>query len=103
MAILPPTMLTGAQPGCGGSTVVVVVGGTVVVVVGGTVVVVVGGTVVVGDDRPEGGAELPVGLVPEQPASTAIMPMTKEAAPSRANRDRVGPPPRFQKSCTGDV
>ncbi|HEX3564554.1 MAG TPA: hypothetical protein VHU17_04225 [Acidimicrobiales bacterium] len=95
-------MLTGAQPGCGGSTVVVVVGGTVVVVVGGTVVVVVGGTVVV-DDRPDGGAELPVGVVPEQAASTTIMPTTREAAPSRADRDRVGPPPRFPKWCTGDV
>ena len=103
MAILPPTMLTGAQPGCGGSTVVVVVvGGTVVVVVGGTVVVVVGGTVEV-DDRPDGGAELPVGLVPEQPASTAIMPTTREAAPSRADRDRGERSPRFQKSCTADV
>jgi hypothetical protein len=63
---------------------------------------VIGGTVVV-DDRPDGGAELPVELVPEQPASTAIMPTTREAAPRRANRDRVGPLPRFQKSCTGDV
>jgi hypothetical protein len=96
-------MLTGAQPGCGGSTVVVVVGGTVVVVVGGTVVVVVGGTVVVEDRADDGGAELPVGVVPEQAASTAIMPTTKEAAPSRADRDRVDPPLRFQKSCTGDV
>lgn len=104
MAILPPTMLTGAQPGCGGSTVVVVVvGGTVVVVVvGGAVEVVVGGTVEV-DDRPDEGAELPVGLVPEQPASTAIRPTTREAAPSRADRDRVEPTPRFQKSCTADV
>ncbi|HWF20851.1 MAG TPA: hypothetical protein VG226_01790 [Acidimicrobiales bacterium] len=95
-------MLTGAQPGCGGSTVVVVVGGTVVVVVGGTVVVVVGGMVVV-EDRPDGGAELPVGVVPEQAASTAIMPTTRAAAPSRADRDRVDPPLRFQKSITGDV
>ena len=94
-------MLTGAQPGCAGSTVVVVVGGTVVVVVSGTVVVV-GGMVVV-DDRPDGGAELPVGVVPEQAASTAIMLTTREAAPSRADRDPVDPPLRFQKSCTGDV
>jgi hypothetical protein len=102
MAILPPTMLTGAQPGCGGSTVVVVVGGVVVVVVGGTVVVVVGGMVEV-DDRPDGGAELPVGLVEEQAARTAIVATTREAAPTRPRRDRLGPLPRFQKSCTGDV
>jgi hypothetical protein len=98
-------MLTGAQPGCGGSTVVVVVGGTVVVVVGGTVVVV--GLAVVGVVgvvlEPGGAAELPVGLPPEQPASTATMPTTTAAAPRRADRHGVVRSPRFQKSCTDDV
>jgi hypothetical protein len=100
-------MLTGAQPGWGGSTVVVVVGGTVVVVVGGVVVVVglaVVGVAVVGVVvEPGGAAELPVGLPPEQPASTATMPTATAAAPRRADRDRVVRSPRFQKSCTGDV
>ena len=58
MAILPPSMLTAAQPGCGCSIVVVVVGGTVVVVVGGMVVVAFPEVDVL-DPWPDGGAELP--------------------------------------------
>jgi hypothetical protein len=101
MAILPPSMLTAAQPGCGCSIVVVVVGGTVVVVVGGMVVVAFPEVAVV-DPWPDGGAELPNGL-PEQPAKTTTAPTATEAAPRRASRVLVCRAPRFKKSCTGDV
>ncbi len=101
MAILPPSMLTAAQPGCGCSVVVVVVGGTVVVVVGGMVVVAFPEVGVL-DPWPDGGAELPDGL-PEQLASATTAATTTEAAPRRASRGLVGRVPRFKKSCTGDV
>jgi hypothetical protein len=94
-------MLTAAQPGCGCSIVVVVVGGTVVVVVGGMVVVAFPEVGVL-DPWPDGGAELPDGL-PEQPASATTAPTTTEAAPRRASRGHDGRVPRFKKSCTGDV
>jgi hypothetical protein len=99
-------MLTGAQPGCGCSTVVVVVGGTVVVVVGGTVVVVVGGTLVVGaaDGAVEPAAELLLAEpVPEQAASVTATATMAPVPPMRARRDRAGRATPFQKSCTGDV
>jgi hypothetical protein len=94
-------MLTAAQPGCGCSIVVVVVGGTVVVVVGGMVVVAFPEVGVL-DPSPDRGAGLPDGL-PEQPASATTAPTTTEAAPRRASRGLDGRVPRFKKSCTGDV
>ena len=97
MAILLPLMLTGAQPGCGASTVVVVVGGTVVVVVGGTVVV---GAEVEGG---AGAAEpCPAGLVPEHAAAVTAVAVTTAATPIRADQDRR-PVPSFPNWCTGDV
>jgi hypothetical protein len=102
MAILPPTMLTAGQPGCGCSIVVVVVGGTVVVVVGGMVVVAAFGDEDVVDPGPEEGAGLPDGL-PEQPASTTTAAPIAETAPRRARQSLMGRVPRFKKSCTGDV
>jgi hypothetical protein len=99
-------MLTGAQPGCGCSTVVVVVGGTVVVVVGGTVVVVVGGTPVVGaaDVAVEPAAELLwADPVPEQAASVTATATMAPAPLMRTHRDRAGRAAPFGKSCTGDV
>jgi hypothetical protein len=96
-------MLAAAQPGCGGSIVVVVVGGTVVVVVGGTVVV--GAELVV--DRADGAVDPeaePVGAEgPEQPARTTTTAITPAAPPIRTRQGRGRRTAPFRKSCTGFV
>jgi hypothetical protein len=91
-------MLTGAQPGWGASTVVVVVGGTVVVVVGGTVVV--GELEVEGADGEAGPP--PAEVVPEHAAAITTVAVTTVATPTRATQDRRRVS-RLRNWCTGDV
>jgi hypothetical protein len=96
-------MLTAAQPGCGCSTVVVVVGGTVVVVVGGTVVV--GAELVV--DRADGAVDPEAEPVwaegPEQPATATTTAITPAAPPMRTRQGRASRTAPFRKSCTGEL